>query len=151
GWRAKPNFRVLGPRLGPRVKDVARVLERDDGTLAGHLARGEPVTVSLGDRENVELTPQDVDLAQDVRVGWGVAAEGGLTVALDLSVTPELRLEGLARELVRLIQDARRTAGLEVTDRIALGIETSGEVSRALEEHEGYIAGETLARTLEPG
>ena len=148
GWRAKPNFRVLGPRLGPRVKDVAGVLERDDGTLAGRLARGETVTVPLGDQENVELTPQDVDLAQDVREGWGVAAEGGLTVALDLSVTPELRLEGLARELVRLIQDARRTAGLEVTDRIALGIETAGEVAQALDRHEDYIMSETLAHTL---
>ncbi|MBI2239140.1 MAG: hypothetical protein HYU54_11545, partial [Actinobacteria bacterium] len=69
----------------------------------------------------------------------------GITVALELDLTPELRLEGLARELVRLVQDARRAAGLEVGDRIQLGIEATGEPAEALAAHREYVAGETLA------
>jgi isoleucyl-tRNA synthetase len=75
----------------------------------------------------------------------GVASEGGVTVALELEITPELRREGLARELVRMIQDARKEAGLQVTDRIVLGVETSGEPAEALAAHGEEIAAETLA------
>ena len=121
GWRAKPNFKALGPTLGPRVKEVATALADDDGTLAGALARGERVTVSLPSGD-VDLGSDDVDLAQDVREGWGVASDGGLTVALDLDLDEDLRREGVARELVRVIQDARKDAGLDVSDRIQLGV-----------------------------
>jgi len=149
-WRAKPNYRALGPRLGPRVKEVARALEEDDGALAAALARGEAVRVPTSGGD-VRLEPADVDLVQEVRTGWGVASEGGVTVALDLEVTPELRLEGLARDLVRVVQDARKAAGLEVTDRIALGIEASGEVAEALRRHRAYVGRETLAAALTEG
>jgi isoleucyl-tRNA synthetase len=147
-WRARPNFKVLGPRLGPRVKEVATVLAADDGDLASALARGERVTVRTGG-EDVALEPGDVDLMQETRAGWGAGAEGGLTVALDLEVTPDLRLEGLARDVVRLVQDARKAAGLEVTDRIELGLDTSGEVAEAVEAHRDWIAREVLATRLE--
>jgi isoleucyl-tRNA synthetase len=149
-WRARPNFRVLGPRLGPRVKELAEVLASDDGGRASALARGEPVTVEV-DGEMVPLGPDDVELVQETRSGWGVAGAGGLTMALDLEVTPDLRLEGLARDLVRLVQDARKAAGLDVTDRIDLAIETSGEVAEALAAHREWIAGEVLAVRLETG
>ncbi len=143
-WRAKPDFKVLGPKLGPRVKEVAAALARDDGTLAASLARGESVTVDLADGP-VELTPSDVDLAQEVREGWGVASEGGVTVALDLELTEELRREGIARELVRLVQDARKAADLDVSDRIDLGVASGGSVAQALAAHRDEIAAETLA------
>jgi isoleucyl-tRNA synthetase len=84
----------------------------------------------------------------DVRSGLGVASEGGVTVALELEVTTELRREGVARELVRMIQDARKSAGLEVTDRIELAVETSGEPAEALAAHGVEIAAETLATTV---
>ncbi|HEX9891140.1 MAG TPA: GNAT family N-acetyltransferase, partial [Actinomycetota bacterium] len=145
-WRAKPSYRDLGPKLGPKVKDVAAALAADDGTLAGALARGDEVEVA-GHR----LSTDDVDLVQETDSGWGVASEGGTTVALDLDVTPELRREGLARDLVRAIQDARKAAGLEVTDRIELWVEASGEAAEALAEHRGWIAGEVLAIVLEDG
>ena len=145
-WRAKPSYRDLGPKLGPKVKDVAAALAADDGTLAGALARGDEVEVA-GHR----LSTDDVDLVQETESGWGVASEGGTTVALDLDVTPELRREGLARDLVRAIQDARKAAGLEVTDRIELWVEASGEAAEALAEHRGWIAGEVLAIVLEDG
>ena len=143
GWRAKPNFRELGPRLGSMVKGVAAALAADDGSLAAALARGE--SVNVGD---VVLSADDVDLVQETHTGWGVAAEAGVTVALELELTPQLRREGLARELVRLVQDARKAAGLDVSDRIALGLETTGEVAAAFAAHRDYVAAETLAAEL---
>jgi isoleucyl-tRNA synthetase len=143
-WRAKPNFKVLGPRLGPGVKEVAAALERDDGSLAAALVHGDPVRVDLG-TEQVELAPSDVDLVQETVEGWGVAGDGGITVALELQLTPELRLEGFARELVRVVQDARKAAGLDVSDRIALGLAVDGEFAEALAIHRGWIGAETLA------
>ena len=143
-WRAKPNFKVLGPRLGERVKEAAAALSVDDGSLAAALARGESITVSTQGGD-VTLSPDEADLRQETLEGWGVKAEGGLTLALELAITPELRLEGLARDLVRLVQDARKAAGLEVSDRIELGLRTSGEPAEALSLHRDYVAGETLA------
>ncbi len=149
-WRAKPDFKVLGPRLGPLVKDVATALADDDGTRAAALARGDSVTVTAGGSE-ISLDPGDVDLTQDVREGWGVASEGGVTVALDLTLTDELRTEGIARDLVRAVQEARREAGLQVSDRIELGIEAGEATMQALEIHRDYVASETLALRLIDG
>ena len=147
-WRAKPNFKVLGPKLGARVKEVAAALEKDDGSIAAALERGERASVPMASGE-VSLEPSDVDLVQETLEGWGVGSEGGLTIALELDLTPELRREGLARELVRLVQDARKAAGLEVSDRIVLGISGSNEVAEALDAHADYVAGETLASDLQ--
>ena len=147
-WRAKPDFQVLGPRLGARVRVAASALSEDDGSLAARLAAGEQVEVSVDDGPPIVIGPGDVALSQDVRAGYGVATEGGVTVALELDVTPELRREGVARELVRMIQDARKEAGLEVTDRIELAVETSGEPAEALAAHRDEIAEETLASEL---
>jgi isoleucyl-tRNA synthetase len=147
-WRAKPDFQVLGPRLGTRVQAVAAILAEDDGTIAGQLAGGAPVEVSVGAGPAVPIGPDDVHLSHDVRSGYGVATEGGVTVALELELTPELRREGVARELVRLIQDARKEAGLDVTDRIELGVETSGAPAEAFAAHRDEIAEETLASVV---
>ncbi len=149
-WRARPNFKVLGPRLGPRVKDVADALSRDDGSLAAALARGEPVTLDV-EGGSIELGPDDVDLVQETLEGWGVASDGAVTVALELGLTPELRLEGLARELVRVVQDARKAADLDVSDRIALGLELEGDLAEAFATHRDWIASETLAVELIEG
>ncbi|MGZ4133396.1 MAG: DUF5915 domain-containing protein, partial [Actinomycetota bacterium] len=150
-WRAKPNFKVLGPRLGARVQAVGAALAADEGGLASRLASGETVDVAVGDGPVVTIGPGDVELAQEVLEGWGLASEGGVTVALELEITPELRLEGLARELVRIVQDARKVAGFEVSDRIALGVETAGELAAALAAHRTFVAGETLAREVLDG
>jgi len=149
-WRAKPRFSVLGPRLGPRVKEVAAALSTDDGSLAAALAREEPVTVSIPSGQ-VRLGPDDVDLTQETVEGWGVAGDGRLTVALELELTDELHLEGLARDVVRLVQDARKAAGFTVTDRIALGVQAPGDVARAFAAFKDFIAAETLATTLTEG
>jgi isoleucyl-tRNA synthetase len=149
-WRAKPNFRALGPLLGPRVREIAETLAADDnGSIAGELASGRSVRVSTSAGE-VQLSPEDVDLRQETLEGWGVASEGGVTVALELDLTDELRREGRARELVRLVQDARKAAGLDVSDRIVLGITVQRDLAAALEAHRDEIARETLARSIEP-
>jgi len=149
-WRAKPNFRVLGPRLGDRVKAVASALAQDDGTTAGALARGETVSVNV-DGGAIELSPAEVDLVQETLEGWGVGAEGSITVALELAISAELRREGLAREIIRVVQDARKAAGLAVSDRIALGLDAAGEAADAIGVHHEEIASETLAVELHPG
>jgi isoleucyl-tRNA synthetase len=150
-WRAKPDFRVLGPRLGARVQALASALAADDGALAADLASGRRVRVPIDGGPEVELGPEDVELAQTVREGWGVASDEGLTVALELALTPELRLEGQAREVIRLIQDARRAAGLDVADRIALGVECGPMLAEAVAIHRPLIAGETLAVDVTDG
>jgi isoleucyl-tRNA synthetase len=156
GWRAKPNFRVLGPRLGRGAQEVAGVLAGDDGSLAARLAAGETVTVAVPSGE-VRLAPEDVDLIQEPRTGWAVATDGGVTVALDLDLDDELRREGLVRELIHHVQNLRKSAGLEVADRIVLGLEVADGIGlgpearaatpalRALHEYRGYVAAEVLA------
>jgi len=149
-WRAKPNFKALGPRLGARVQQLATVLAADGGELASQLAAGRTVAVPLGE-ETIDLSPTEVDLVQEVLEGWGVASDGGVTVALDLDLDDGLRREGLARELVRVVQDARKDAGLEVGDRIVLGVETSGSLGEALNAHRHELAAETLAIEVRDG
>ena len=144
-WRAKPNYKVLGPKLGARVKDVAAALADDDGGLAARLARGDTVTLDAGDGPSVAIDPDDVDLAQEVSEGWGVASDGGLTVALDLELTADLRREGQARELVRAIQDARKAAGLDVRIGSSLACRPRAMWRRRSTRSRDYIAGETLA------
>jgi isoleucyl-tRNA synthetase len=146
-WRAKPDFRVLGPRLGSRVREVAAALAADDGALAGELARGREVTVPLSDGD-VTLAPDDCELAQEVSGGFGVASEGGVTLALALEITDDLRAEGLAREVIRLVQGARKAAELDVGDRIDLGLAAGGAVRAAIDFHRSTIAGETLAVSI---
>ena len=99
----------------------------------------------------IELSPEDVDLSQQPRAGWGAVSRGHVTLALDLEITPALRVEGLAREVVRVVQDARKNAGLEVSDRIALGLDATGELAVAIEAHRDVVAGETLAVEVHTG
>jgi len=146
----KPNFRTLGRRFGNRTQSVARAITAvDPGTLAGQLAAGEASVVVDG--EPVTIGPDDVIVTQTPRAGWSVASDGGETVALDLDVTPELRREGMARDVIRLVQDARKADGLEVTDRITLRWEAADpELATALTEHGQLIAGEVLATEFGP-
>jgi isoleucyl-tRNA synthetase len=144
GWRAKPNFRTLGPTLGAAVQEVAAALAADDGTLAASLAAGGSVELSLPSGSRI-LGPEDVELVQVSRAGWGSASDGSVTVALDLEPTEELRREGLVRELVRHVQDLRKSSGLEVADRIVLSVDADAEVRRAGLEHLAHLSAEVLA------
>jgi len=142
---AKGNFRALGKRFAQRTPTVAAAIAAaDPAELALALRREGTATVEV-DGGPVEVSSEEVLLTETPREGWAVASEGGETVALDLAITPQLRRAGLAREAIRLVQEARKAAGLEVTDRIALRWAAGGEVATALREHAELVTGEVLA------
>jgi isoleucyl-tRNA synthetase len=148
---AKGNFRALGRRFGKRTPHVAAaVAAADAGLLARALQEAGRATVSV-DGEPVELLAEEVIVAERPREGWSVVNEHGETVALDLELTPELVRAGLAREVVRLVQEARKGSGFDVSDRIALTWQASGETALALREHAGLVAGEVLATRMQEG
>jgi isoleucyl-tRNA synthetase len=142
---AKPSFRELGRRFGPRTPLVAAAVAAADPTeLAAALRDGGRATVVV-EGEPVEVGPDEVVLTETPREGWAVSSDGGETVALDLQLTPELRRAGLARDVVRTLQEARKNAGLEVTDRIEASWWAPGELAEAVREHASSIAEEVLA------
>ncbi|MGD0685837.1 MAG: isoleucine--tRNA ligase [Streptosporangiaceae bacterium] len=143
----KPNFRALGRRFGKGTPAVAAAITgaADPAALAAGLRSAGSVSVLAGGSP-VTLEPDDVIVTQTPRSGWAVASAGGETVALEVTITPELRREGLAREVVRLVQDARKNDGLDVSDRISLRwAATDPELAAALTEHGPLISGEVLA------
>ena len=136
---AKGNFRALGKRFGKqtprgRGRDRRGRRRRRWPPRCEADGRGRRSTV---DGEDVEVLPDEVIVSERPREGWSVVNEQGETVALDLELTPELVRAGLAREVVRLVQEARKTSGFEVTDRIALRWQADGELAEALREHAG--------------
>ena len=153
-YSVKPNFRNLGQRFGAKTPAVAAAIaaipaaDIATAVLAGGTV---PVTVEGLPEETVPVGADDVIVTQTPRAGWAVATDAGETVAIDTTVTPELRRAGLAREVIRLVQEARRTDGLDVTDRIALRWSASEEdLAAALTEHASLIAGEVLAPEYGP-
>ena len=154
-YTVKPNFRVLGRRFGPRTQAVAAaVTAAPAADVAAAVLAGETFAVMVPGLGNdpVLVGADDVIVTQTPRAGWAVATEAGETVALDTAVSPELHREGLAREVVRLIQDARKSDGLDVTDRIWLRwSSTDPDVAAALAEYEDLIAAEVLAVDYRPG
>jgi len=148
-YTVKPEFRALGKRFGSSTQAVAAVIrDADPASMAHAVTGGGSVTVEVPSVGAVRLTSDDLVVTQTPLEGWGVATAGGETVALDLSVSDALRAEGYAREVVRLIQDARKSDGLDVSDRIKLVWSASGGddgLATALAEHGGQIAGEVLA------
>ncbi len=146
--KIKPNFKVLGPRFGKDMKLISNLISNfsaediknieQNGTLDVEI-NGKSVTLELGD---VEITSQDIE-------GWLVANEGALTVALDVTITEDLRKEGIARELVNRIQNLRKDSGFEVTDRIDVQLQNDESVKAAIASNEEYIKSETLTEELQ--
>ncbi len=148
-FRLTPNFRAIGPRFGADAPAVAAAVRTADAaTLAPRLRAGERVEVEVPGRGPVGLGPDEVLVSEEPVTGWRVVREGAESVALDLEITPELRREGLARELVRAIQDLRKAAGLQVADRIELAVKAGGAAAEAMAAHRDYVLGETLAVAL---
>jgi len=146
-YEVKPNFRELGKRFGKQTPLVAKaVTAADAAALVAGLRSAGSFGVEVAEVGAVQLGPDDVIVTERPRSGWAVESAAGETLALDLEITPELRRAGLAREAVRMIQDARKQSGLEVTDRISLAWSASdAELAEALREHGGEIASEVLA------
>jgi isoleucyl-tRNA synthetase len=148
---AKGNFRALGKRFGKQTPRVAQAIaDADAAALAAALdADGRASVVVDGDA--VEVLPDEVIVSERPREGWSVVNEQGETVALDLELTPELVRAGLAREVVRLVQEARKSSGFEVSDRIVLVWQADGETGEALRENGGLVAEEVLAVEMREG
>jgi isoleucyl-tRNA synthetase len=148
----KPNFRELGRRFGKRTQAVAAAIQAADPAqfVADYRAGQARVQV---DGETVPISGDEVVVAETPRSGWAVASAGSDTVALDLELTHELRLAGLAREVIRFVQEARKNAGLDVTDRIELWWRVGGspEPADAIRAHGDQLAEEVLAVALHEG
>jgi len=148
--RARPNFRVLGPRFGARTAQAAEAIRALPSERLLAFRRGEALTIVV-DGEGYELTGEEFDVQEEAKGDLVVEADEGFVVALDPTITEALRLEGLARELVNRIQRLRRDEGLQVSDRIRLGIFGGSEIQAAAVAHREFIAGETLAVEVEVG
>jgi len=147
-YSAKPNYRALGPRFGKKMPQVAAAVEALDAAhVAAVLAEGGEIGVSIEGTDH-SLGADDVTLALQPLEGYEVEAEAGHAVALQLELDDELRREGLAREIVHAVQNARKAAGLEITDRIDLTLAGDPDLLEAAQAHQDYLAGEVLATSV---
>ncbi len=129
-YRVKPNYRALGPRFGRAMPQVAAAIEGLDPEAATAAAKGERTVGINVDGHEHHLEPDDLILAMEPLAGYEVESEAGRAVALSLDLDDDLRREGLAREIVHAVQAARREAGLDVTDRIALAARRRRDAAR---------------------
>ncbi|MBG27652.1 MAG: isoleucine--tRNA ligase [Crocinitomicaceae bacterium] len=147
--RVKPDFKALGPKFGKRMKAVAAAVNALDAEGILELEREGRVAVNPDDGQGEALVEvAEVAILTDDIPGWLVSSVGGVTVALDISLDDALKGEGLARELVNRVQNLRKDAGLEVTDRIALSVDAAPEVEAVMKDNLDYIADETLANEV---
>ncbi|MBW3588962.1 MAG: isoleucine--tRNA ligase [Actinobacteria bacterium] len=142
--KIKPNFGSLGPRFGKEAKEVAKAIEELDATAATRLAGGESVVVA-----GKHLSAEDVHVHVETASGWIVGEAGSLQIALDVAVTDELIREGIARDVVRHIQNVRKEIGLNIEDRIEVSYSATPHVTAAIEQWESYIAGEAQADRIQ--
>jgi isoleucyl-tRNA synthetase len=146
-YRIKPNLPVIGKRYGKLIPAIRAHLATADGAaIAAAVARGEQQTFVVNG-QSLAIEPADLLVESAAAEGFACAEEGGYLAGLDTTLDDALRREGLARELIRAVQDARKQAGLEVADRIVLCVEGDAAVAAALAEHRDYLMTETLAST----
>jgi isoleucyl-tRNA synthetase len=145
--RAKPNFKTLGKRYGKQMKQIAAAVAELTQEQISRIELSESTTLEI-DGEELAFERADFEITSEDMPGWLVATEGALTVALDITVTEELRREGTARELVNRIQNLRKESGLEVVDKIAVEIEALPFIIESLDTQSDYIAGQVLARKV---
>jgi isoleucyl-tRNA synthetase len=145
-YAVKPNFKALGPRFGKRVGAVAKALsDADPHEVVVAVEESGSVTIEV-EGETVSLSADELDVRVEGRAGFSLVQDGPYGVALDLELTDELRAEGVAREVVRAVQDLRKSSDLAVEDRIELWLAAADE--NALETHRDYISAEVLATSL---
>lgn len=143
----KPNFKTIGPKYGKQMKAISELvkgfgqleiseIEKNNGWSG--IIEGSEIILDLND---FEINAQDIP-------GWLVASEGGLTIALDITITPTLKSEGIAREIVNRVQNLRKESGFDVVDRILVQVETTAQIQAAMKENKGYICDEVLANDI---
>lgn len=144
----KPNFKTIGPKYGKQMKAIAAMVNALSGDdIAKIEAEGGWKGTIEG--EQIELDMNDFEIAAQDIPGWLVASEGQLTVALDITISEELKAEGIARELINRVQNLRKDSGLEVTDRIILKVETSEAIRAAIKANMEYVCNEVLANDIQ--
>jgi isoleucyl-tRNA synthetase len=144
----KPNFKTLGPKYGKIMKQIAAVVNQFGAEEIAALESNGSKNLSI-EGQDVVLELTDVEISTEDIPGWLVQSEAGMTVALDIVLSPELKEEGMAREFVNRIQNLRKESGLEVTDKIHLKILKHNEINEAINKNKNYICSETLAGQLD--
>ncbi|MFR9604722.1 MAG: isoleucine--tRNA ligase, partial [Rikenellaceae bacterium] len=142
--RIKPNFKTLGPKYGKYMKQIAAMAATFDQDRIAEIEASEQITLDMG-AEQIVVTPADFEITSEDMPGWLVASEGKLTVALDITLTEELKAEGVARELVNRIQNIRKESGFEVVDKVRVEIESREAVAQSLAIYSDYVAQQTLS------
>ncbi len=145
--KIKPSFKALGPRYGKMMKKIAARISSFDQDEIRRIEQDGKITIGMEDQE-LEIALSDVEILSEDIPGWLVANDGPVTVALDVTVSDELRQEGIARELINRIQNLRKDKGFEVTDKIELQIEKHDKITDAVVNNNEYICSETLATNL---
>jgi isoleucyl-tRNA synthetase len=146
--KAKPNFKTLGKRLGKNMKAAQEVISSWTQADITQIEQSNHFSLNLNG-ENFDLTLEDVEITAEDIPGWQVATDGALTVALDVTITPELEAEGMARDIVNRIQNIRKDQDFDVTDRILVKLQKHDAVLPAIEQFSDYIKSETLANSLD--
>ncbi|MFT6064933.1 MAG: isoleucyl-tRNA synthetase [Polaribacter sp.] len=145
--RIKPNFKALGPKFGKEMRFVAAAVQKFTQEDINKIEKYKNISIEINGK-NITLGLEDVEISSKDIEGWLVANEGALTVALDVTLTEELRKEGVSRELVNRIQNARKDTGLEVTDKIKLTVLKSQNLQQSILDNRDYIMSETLTKEL---
>lgn len=148
--KIKPNFKTIGPKYGKQMKAIAGMVKDwgDEEITSIENNKGWSGEVN---GETIILDFTDFEIETDDIPGWLVTSENGITVAMDITISPELRQEGIAREIVNRIQNFRKDAGFEVTDKINVSIDTNEEIQAAIEANKDYISAEVLADAINVG
>ncbi|MFQ3173034.1 MAG: isoleucyl-tRNA synthetase [Flavobacterium sp.] len=143
----KPNFKALGPRVGKDMGLISRTIQGFSAEKISQLEGDGTIDVIIGGK-SITLTLEDVEISSQDIEGWLVANSNGITVALDIVISPELKKEGIARELVNRIQNIRKDSGFEVTDKIKVHLQKNDVLEKAIEPNIEYIKSETLTEEL---
>ncbi len=148
--KIKPNFKTIGPKYGKHMKAIAGMIKEWGDQEIAAVENNDGWSGEING-ETIELDFSDFEIETDDIPGWLVTSENGVTVAMDITITPDLKQEGIARELVNRIQNFRKEAGFEVTDKINVSIDTNDEIKAAIESNKDYIAAEVLADAVSVG
>jgi len=143
----KPNFKTLGPKFGKDMGLIANKVQNFSKEDINKIEKEGTISMEINGK-NINLGLEDVEISSKDIAGWLVANEGSLTVALDVTLTDDLRKEGIARELVNRIQNARKDSGFEVTDKIKLTVLNFENLQEAISDNKTYIMSETLTQEL---